>query len=201
MKFGKEFASQMVQEFQEAYMDYNSLKGLLKEVLRFRQRHSPVSIATTPRASLRRNVSVHRDFSGLTSRHRNTPSKKDEDQEILVSTMHQQGSEEQYQTMFMISSDDVGMSSDEVGEYELVFFRRLDDEFNKVVNFYEKKVEEVIKEADELTRQMNILLALRIKVENSMVKLGESGVVNLASNGVLLPRHFQSLNGNKPGKK
>ena len=92
------------------------------------------------------------------------------------------------------------MSSDEGGEYELVFFRRLDDEFNKVVNFYKQKVEEVLKEADELTRQMNVLIALRIKVENPAMRMGESDTVNLASNGVSLPSHFQSLNDKKPGK-
>ncbi|PON96358.1 SPX domain containing protein [Trema orientale] len=192
MKFGKEFASQMVQEWQEAYMDYNFLKQLLKEVLRFRQRNSPAPTATTPRGSLRRKVSLYRAFSGLTTgRHRNSPRKRDEDQAILVSTVQHQGVEEQYQTMFM-------MSSDEGGEYELVFFRRLDDEFNKVVNFYRKKVAEVIEEADELTRQMNVLIALRIKVENPVVRLGESHVVNLASNGVSLPSQFQSLNGKRP---
>lgn len=64
----------------------------------------------------------------------------------------------QYQTLFM-------RSSEEGGEYELVFFRKLDDEFNKVVKFYKGKVDEVVNEADELSRQMNALIALRIKVE------------------------------------
>ncbi|CAI0462923.1 unnamed protein product [Linum tenue] len=47
------------------------------------------------------------------------------------------------------------MASDEGGEYELVYFRRLDDEFNKVNRFYKCKVEEVLKEADSLTKQMD----------------------------------------------
>jgi SPX domain protein involved in polyphosphate accumulation len=52
------------------------------------------------------------------------------------------------------------------GEYELVFFRRLDDEFNKVDKFYRSKVEEVLKEAAMLNKQMDALIAFRIKVEN-----------------------------------
>lgn len=38
MKFGKEFAAQMVQEWQEAYMDYRKLKSILKDILRFKQK-------------------------------------------------------------------------------------------------------------------------------------------------------------------
>ncbi|KAL7231995.1 hypothetical protein ACSBR2_010084 [Camellia fascicularis] len=57
------------------------------------------------------------------------------------------------------------MSLDEGGEYELVFFRGLDDEFNKVIKFYREKVEEVIKEAEELNKQMDALIALWIKVD------------------------------------
>ncbi|KAK9192119.1 hypothetical protein WN943_020735 [Citrus x changshan-huyou] len=39
MKFGKEFAAQMVPEWQEAYMDYEYLKALLKEIQRFKRRN------------------------------------------------------------------------------------------------------------------------------------------------------------------
>lgn len=58
------------------------------------------------------------------------------------------------------------MATEEGGEYELVYFRRLDDEFNKVVRFYRSKVEEVMKEAAELNKQMDALVAFRVKVEN-----------------------------------
>ncbi|XP_021617551.1 phosphate transporter PHO1 homolog 9 isoform X2 [Manihot esculenta] len=162
MKFGKEFAAQMVQEWQEAYMDYNYLKTILKDVLHFRQRNSPSApaAAATSKGSLKRRVSLYRAFSGLTSRYRGSPRKNiNEDEVILTSAVKEEGGEGRYQTMFMNASE-------EGGEYELMFFRRLDDEFNKVVNFYKKKVEEVMAEAEDLTRQMDALIALRIKVEN-----------------------------------
>ncbi|KAM6573651.1 hypothetical protein CsatA_017731 [Cannabis sativa] len=204
MKFEKEFASQMVPEWQEAYTDYKFLKEVLKQILRFRQRTSTVVTATTPEGSLSRNVSLYREFSGLTNRYRSNTLKLDEDQVILVNPVHQQqqqGSESEfeeleleYQTMFMMSTDDGG-------EYEVVFFKRLDDEFNKVVNFYRKKVKQVLEEADELTRQMNVLIALRIKVENPVFKFGEDDVMNIASKGVSLSDHPQPLNDQKPERQ
>lgn len=183
MKFGKEFASQMVQEWQEAYMDYNYLKTVLKDILRFRQRNASTPMASTSRGPLKRRVSLYRAFSGLTSCHRSSP-KMNEDEVILVNAVQQEGSEGDYQTMFLMSSD-IG------GEYELVFFRRLDDEFNKVNNFYKMKVEEVMEEAKELSKQMDALIALRIKVENPVV---ESDGKNLPSNEVSSPSR-------KPGKE
>nr|XP_023903624.1 phosphate transporter PHO1 homolog 3-like isoform X1 [Quercus suber]POE46192.1 phosphate transporter pho1 like 3 [Quercus suber] len=159
MKFGKEFTAQVVPEWQEAYMDYNQLKSLLKEIQRFRQRTKPPA---TP-AGLKRKLTLYRAFSGLTQRYNNptSPSSASDDiesQAILVNSVNHGGSQS-YQTTFL-------RSSDQGGEYELVYFRRLDDEFNKVNKFYEAKVEEVMKEAAMLNKQMDALIAFRIKVEN-----------------------------------
>lgn len=175
MKFGKEFATQMVQEWQEAYMDYSKLKSILKDILRFRQQNrAPSAMAATSKGSLQRRVSLYRAFSGLTSRCRSgSPTKNNEDEVILISAVQEEGREGDYQTMFL-------MSNEEGGEYELLFFKRLDDEFNKVVKFYKMKVEEVMVEADELSKQMNALIALRIKVDNPVI--GGTDVVNLAAN-------------------
>ncbi|KAI7750445.1 hypothetical protein M8C21_004698, partial [Ambrosia artemisiifolia] len=93
MKFGKEFASQMVPEWQEAYMNYTNLKILLKQILIFhrRQTKSPeIQMSSRPvkAGSLKRRVSLFRAFSGLTSRYGNTsPRENKEDEVILVSAM------------------------------------------------------------------------------------------------------------------
>ncbi|PWA49107.1 SPX domain, EXS [Artemisia annua] len=167
MKFGKEFASQMVPEWQEAYMNYNYLKTLLKEILIFRRRIT-TSKPVNPRqsASLKRRVSLFRAFSGLTSRYDNTSPKIDKEDEVILVSAMQEADEEQgdqdsrsYQTIFLRSSEDGG-------EFELVFFKRLDHEFNKVNSFYREKVEEVVKQAEELNIQMDALIALRIKVND-----------------------------------
>ncbi|KAL7232326.1 hypothetical protein ACSBR2_010362 [Camellia fascicularis] len=190
MKFGKEFASQMVQEWQEAYMAYNYLKTLLKDILRFRQRNaSSPNIARTPKRSLKQRLSLYRAFSGLTSRCNNlrlSPKKNNEDEVILVSAVQEEGSPEgyYYETMFL-------MSSDEGGEYELVFFRRLDDEFNKVIKFYREKVEELIKE--ELNKQMDVLIALRIKVDKPVIVSTTSQEIN-GSKPCFRPTSLEVLN-------
>ncbi|KAI3761968.1 hypothetical protein L1987_52391 [Smallanthus sonchifolius] len=173
MKFGKEFASQMVSEWQDAYMNYNSLKTLLKEILIFRrqQSRSPEN-QVNPRppplkaTSLKRRGSLFRAFSGLTNQYGNRSPKKDnEDEVILVNAMHtadeEQGEDSRsYRKVFLLSSE-------EGGQHELAFFSRLDDEFNKVVNFYRaKEEEEVVKDAEELNIQMDALIALRIKVND-----------------------------------
>ncbi|PKI47905.1 hypothetical protein CRG98_031689 [Punica granatum] len=171
MKFGKEFTSQMVPEWQEAYMNYNYLKAVLKDVLNLRKRMQTVSPkASTPRGSaLKRGVSLYRAFSGLTSRQRKNPNsplaRGDDEEVVLFNSVRESGSPSgaRHQTMFL-------KSAEEGGECELVFFKRLDDEFNKVVGFYRKKVQEVVEEADELTRQMNALIALRVKVDNPNVR-------------------------------
>lgn len=157
MKFGKEFTSQMVPEWQEAYMDYGFLKTLLKEIHGFKQRARPPA---TP-GGLKRKLTLYRAFSGLVHRHNHptSPSSSDiEEQPILVNSVDRNGSRS-YETTFLMQADDGA-------EYELVFFRRLDDEFNKVNKFYKSKVEEVTKEAEILNKQMDALIAFRIKVEN-----------------------------------
>jgi hypothetical protein len=163
MKFGKELSSQMVQEWKEVYMDYNYLKTILKDISSFR-RTLPVPV--TPKSSLRKRVSLYRAFSGLTTRYSNVPkvplAAEQEDEAILFSATEDEGHEGNYQTMFL-------MSSEEGGDKELMYFTKLDSEFNKVVKFYASKVEEVLKEAEVLNKQMDVLIALRIRVDNPMM--------------------------------
>ncbi|CAN1152680.1 Phosphate transporter PHO1 homolog 3 [Linum perenne] len=193
MKFGKEFALQMVPEWQEAYMDYDFLKILLKDILRFRKNNPEPAVPScgggAVSEALKRKLTLYRAYSGLTQRANNNSynplngsshvdrANDIENQAIMVNSIDQNGSQS-YETAFM-------MASDEGGEYELVYFRRLDDEFNKVNSFYKAKVDEVLKEADTLNKQMDALIAFRIKVENpegwSRVDRSEQ-ITRLASN-------------------
>lgn len=160
MKFGKEFTAQMVPEWHEAYMDYNFLKTLLKEIHRFKLRNKPPP--STP-AGLKRKLTLYRAFSGLTQKQNSPVSPSSpadiESQAILVNPVHREDGSEGFRTTFL-------MAAEEGGEYELVYFKRLDDEFNKVNKFYKSKVAEVVKEAELLNKQMDALIAFRIKVEN-----------------------------------
>ncbi|XP_039047120.1 phosphate transporter PHO1 homolog 3-like isoform X5 [Hibiscus syriacus] len=160
MKFGKEFAAQMVPEWQGAYMDYDYLKTLLKDIQSFNQRTKQQQ--SVPHG-LKRSLSMYRAFSGLLvhrhGQHSIDPTSPDvEEHPIFVNSVNRNGSEK-YETTFL-------MQGDEGGEYELVYFRRLDDEFNKVDKFYKSKVAEVMQEAETLNKQMDAFIAFRIKVEN-----------------------------------
>ncbi|XVE91533.1 hypothetical protein REPUB_Repub01dG0017900 [Reevesia pubescens] len=102
MKFGKEFASQMVLEWQEAYVDYDYLKTLLKGIQTFKQR-------TKPQATLNRSLTRYRAFSGLLQRHYPpeplSPSSLDiEVQPVLVTSINRDGSQS-YQTTFLRQAD------------------------------------------------------------------------------------------------
>lgn len=55
--------------------------------------------------------------------------------------------------------------SEEGAEQELAFFKKLDMEFDKVRAFHEGKVQAVKENAEELSKQMDALIALRIKVD------------------------------------
>ncbi|KAK4376650.1 hypothetical protein RND71_002946 [Anisodus tanguticus] len=56
------------------------------------------------------------------------------------------------------------LASPEGAENEISFFDKLDHEFNKVNTFYKDKVDEVMREVTLLNKQMDALIALRIKV-------------------------------------
>lgn len=55
MKFGKEFAAQLVPEWAAAYVDYNGLKRILQDIRRFSHPSPPLQ----PRSTF------YRTFSGL----------------------------------------------------------------------------------------------------------------------------------------
>ncbi|CAN8253640.1 unnamed protein product [Cochlearia groenlandica] len=135
MKFEKEFSSQIVPEWQQAYVNYNYLKNLIKDINRFKPTFSVQS-------------GCDQDIEdGITS---------------TVEPIQVRSTESQrYETTFL-------MTEEQGGEYELVFFRRLDDEFNKVDKFYKEKVEEVVKEAVAINKQMDALTAFRFKVEEEL---------------------------------
>ncbi|KEH37711.1 phosphate transporter PHO1 homolog 9 isoform X2 [Medicago truncatula] len=163
MKFGKEFVSQIVPEWQEVYMNYNSLKSILKDMLKFKeQNESKAPVASTPKGSLKRRLTLYRAFSGLNGKQRGSSS-TNEDEVILVRSEGSEDSKVLYQTMFLNPYEDGA-------ERDLIFFRKLDVEFNKVNGFYKKMMKEVVEEAEELSKQINFLIALRIKVDKVVVR-------------------------------
>ncbi|KAJ7953853.1 Phosphate transporter PHO1-like protein [Quillaja saponaria] len=152
MKFGEEFQSQMVPEWREAYVKYDYLRTLLQNIQHFKQSNQPTGGAP---ASLNRKQTLYRAFSGLTRPVSFAPVDI-ENHAIMVSIVHGNGSN-RYQTTFV---------EEEGSEHEVLYFAELDEEFNKVDKFFSSKVEELMKEAAMLNKQMDALIAFRIKVEN-----------------------------------
>lgn len=151
MKFGKEFVSQMIPEWQQAYINYACLKSILQEIQISRKRSERSGV-------LKRKLSGRRNFSGLTKRYSRTASSRElENQDIVVYEMTGDDGFERYETTFL-KVVEAGRES------ELAFFKTLDLEFDKVNHFYKSKVEEMVKEALALNKQMDALIAFRRKV-------------------------------------
>ncbi|XVE53192.1 hypothetical protein DITRI_Ditri02bG0184100 [Diplodiscus trichospermus] len=148
----------MVPEWTEAYVDYNGLKSILEEMLEYKLSKQQ----ETPLRSFQKKLSVHRAISGIYRHPSNRVNKKDvENQRTDFNRLQKDDSGKFYKTK----------SLEQSGEIEVEFARKLDDELNKVNTFYKEKVEAMVDEANDLNKQMETLIALRIKVQNS----GENG--------------------------
>lgn len=154
MKFQKYFEGQKVAEWREAYIDYNGLKGILREITRYKQQSEQPAPPS-------RIVSLYRSFIGLSE----VPCGLStngyvEDQVIDVNWSQHENSSPFYRTDFL-------RQSEEGGSIEANFFQKLDGNLNKVSAFYKAKIEEVMNEADLLNKQMDALIVLRIKERKS----------------------------------
>ncbi|CAM8956144.1 unnamed protein product [Rhodiola kirilowii] len=154
MKFGKEFASQIVPEWKEAYVNYSSLKKWVKQIQSSAQR-SRVAPPQSP----------YRAFSGLLRR-KSIAGSPESDVENPPIKVRRNEAAEAYETVFLVAEEGGGGGG--VDESELKYFRKLDEEFNKVERFYVEKVEEVITEAEMLNKQMDALIAFRVRVERPL---------------------------------
>ncbi|GLJ51932.1 hypothetical protein SUGI_1103460 [Cryptomeria japonica] len=159
MKFGKEFVAQMVPEWHEAYMDYNFLKTFLKDIMRYKNRPKPSLKASNPPLGGIKQAITFRAFSGLMRRDSSHIHSLNKEEEIILVKSKEQDGKDSYETMFL-------MAAEEGREYDVIFFKRLDEELNKVSSFYRSRVEELVKEATELDKQMSSLLAFRAIVRN-----------------------------------
>ena len=105
MKFGKEFAAQTVPEWQAAYMDYTSLKNLLKEINRLKGKNRQPDTPTR----LQRALTLYRSFSGLIQRQNQRASSFEdcdvENQAILVNSVQAGNGSGKYETTFLLVAE------------------------------------------------------------------------------------------------
>ncbi|KAG4402030.1 hypothetical protein GLYMA_02G110600v4 [Glycine max] len=152
MTFKKDFKQQMVPEWEKEYMDYEGLKRILKEIKNSKQ--------ATHNRSLHHRLRLERAFSGIHLQGSNHQREGDiEDQVIEVKTLEQDGSRQLYKTNFQ-------KFDEEGGEVEARLFQKLDEELNKVNAFYKDQVEAAQHEVTLLSKQMEALVALRVKVKS-----------------------------------
>lgn len=161
MKFGKEYRTQMVPEWVDAYMDYNSLKIILRQIRLSQLPKTP----HTPLSALQRKFSIYSPLRVLKVESRNLQNERDlEEQVIKFSPIAGENNRTIYRTRLLLPPDEIGR------EFEVEFFKKLDEELNKVNAFYWEKVDSVVKEAAELNKQMDAYVALRIKVKHPSFK-------------------------------
>lgn len=133
-------------------MDYEGLKRILKEIKNSKQ--------ATHNRSLHHRLRLERAFSGIHLQGSNHQREGDiEDQVIEVKTLEQDGSRPIYKTNFQ-------KFDEEGGEVEARLFQKLDEELNKVNAFYKDQVEAAQHEVTLLSKQMEALVALRVKVKS-----------------------------------
>uniref|UniRef100_A0A7N0TCF6 Uncharacterized protein n=1 Tax=Kalanchoe fedtschenkoi TaxID=63787 RepID=A0A7N0TCF6_KALFE len=155
MKFGKEFKQQMVPEWTEAYMDYNGLKRILRQIRFAKQCKQPSKSLKL----LRHRSRLHRPFNAQIPEKDDTSEERDLEGQVIDVNINRVGHRKVYETK--IRGNDEENEEDEVS-----FFKKLDAELNKVNTFYKDKVEAVVKEAVQLDKQMDAFIALKVIVEN-----------------------------------
>ncbi|KAL5158827.1 Phosphate transporter PHO1 10 [Glycine soja] len=120
-----------------------------------------VSKQATHNRSLHHRLRLERAFSGIHLQGSNHQREGDiEDQAIEVKTLEQDGSRQLYKTNFQ-------KFDEEGGEVEARLFQKLDEELNKVNAFYKDQVEAAQHEVTLLSKQMEALVALRVKIISS----------------------------------
>lgn len=137
MTFKKDFKQQMVPEWEKHYMDYQGLKTILKEI--------------------KSSNKVKDNNNHLHHGSNNQGNEGIEDKIIDVKTLENDvdGSKKIHETNL----------NEEKGEADARFFEKLDEELNKVNVFYKEEVEAVQNEATLLSKQVETLVALRVKVK------------------------------------
>lgn len=140
MKFENEFKKQMVPEWTDDYMDYNGLKRLLREISCQKQ----INKSKASFGHSKKKPKIDSKCSELASQPRNKDIENQVAGDIDKSRQH-------------VSTQ---LKFRDISEIEVTFFRKLDEELNKVNSFYKENIEAVTEEASVLNKQMETLMAL-----------------------------------------
>ncbi|GMH08631.1 hypothetical protein Nepgr_010471 [Nepenthes gracilis] len=173
VKFSKELEAQLIPEWKEAFLNYWQLKKQIKRIrLSRKPKQSPHDAPFSDFFSI--FDPIRHLAAKLSSRFRNSA---DNTEPVLVEIKSVQAEEEEdaeetYETeLLQLFSEE-----DEV-KY---FFERLDEELEKVSQFYKAKEAEFLERADVLNKQFQILLDLKRMLNNRRGK-NSSNATSLSS--------------------
>lgn len=156
VKFSKELEAQLIPEWKEAFVNYWQLKKHVKKIKLSRTNKQSASAEFTH--DFGRSILDPIRFIALkvasTTKHFFTSSNNNTDEIIQVRSKSMDSDEEVlYQTeLLQLFSEE-----DEVR----LFFERLDEELNKVNQFYKTKESEFLERGEILNKQLQILLDLK----------------------------------------
>ncbi|KAJ4956106.1 hypothetical protein NE237_012889 [Protea cynaroides] len=151
VKFSKQLEAQLIPEWKDAFVNYWQLKKNVKKIKQSRNR-KPIAIQNEQEFGFSILDPIRCIANKLSDRFHNGGHRS----EILQVTNRNRGGgdgEDVYQTeLLQLFSDE-----DEVKE----FFWRLDEELNKVNQFYKTKEREFVERGEILNKQLQILLDLK----------------------------------------
>ncbi|EFJ06905.1 hypothetical protein SELMODRAFT_134638 [Selaginella moellendorffii] len=160
MKFGKQFETQQVPEWREAYLDYRHGKEIVKHMAKIKKQSHEES---EPQLS-RRISNFRRLVTGFQHAHsprgaRSPTSPEAREEEMILIEPKQTSDGMEFQTAFL------GVGSPH-NELERTFFRLLDEELAKLNKFYKSKEKELVTQAAALDSQMEALLSAKKSLNN-----------------------------------
>ncbi|MCL7030635.1 hypothetical protein MKW94_029892 [Papaver nudicaule] len=187
VKFSKELEAQLIPEWKDAFVNYWQLKKYVKKI----------KISKTPISDQTHLLQFHQEdvdsqygfsifdpvryaFKRLSAKFQNS---SDDQKEMIIQVRNKNGEgdeESVYQTELL----DLFSEEDEVKE----FFERLDEELNKVNQFYKTKEREFVERGEALNKQLETLLDLK-QILNERRK--KNHLLRLES-GLSLPRSNSS---------
>ncbi|CAK7327287.1 unnamed protein product [Dovyalis caffra] len=166
VKFSKELEAQLIPEWKEAFVNYWQLKKQIKKIKLSQKPKQPQQILDHEFA-----LSIFDPICSLAKNITNKLFHSDTKTEIIQvrSKSMEDGDEEVYQTELV----QLFTEEDEVR----VFFERLDEELNKVNQFYKTKESEFLERGEILNKQLEILLDLK-RILNERRRKPKAGVLS-----------------------
>ncbi|KAB2009569.1 hypothetical protein ES319_D10G175400v1 [Gossypium barbadense] len=156
VKFSKELEAQLIPEWKEAFVNYWQLKKHVKKIKLSRTNKQSASAEFTH--DFGRSILDPIRFIALkvasTTKHFFTSSNNNTDEIIQVRSKSMDSDEE---VLFQTELLQLFSEEDEVR----LFFERLDEELNKVNQFYKTKESEFLERGEILNKQLQILLDLK----------------------------------------